>query len=398
MSAATALETAQPGYAARRVDRLLALSLAIADIALLLANAPAAVTQAQVVSGGLTASVLLLVLACAAAALAVFASGTQRSSRWIWRVQATGMLLALLALPIVLGHRVLPTSVGLTWISELEILAGCAAVLAWSPRVAVGYAIALNTLAVTIALLWGSHGALGRAFGDATRQLFFVSLFMALAVALVRAGRLLDATVESAILEASAAATATARRAARRRVELLVHDSVIVAMLAYTSGASRRRAAIEAKAALEAIRSSSHDAVNDRALTPRDLAWELQGVTTELDPDAVFDYEATGTQPLPADVCEALIEATSEALRNSVRHASPDSTVARQLDVRITSDSATIVVLDSGSGFDVTTIDATRIGVREGIIGRLRGIDGGRAEVISRPGVGTTVALQWKRR
>ncbi|GMA96793.1 hypothetical protein GCM10025881_36170 [Pseudolysinimonas kribbensis] len=87
------------------------------------------------------------------------------------------------------------------------------------------------------------------------QSLFYAALVMAIAIATRRAGRLLDLASLSAISDASAAAAADARRAQRRRVEGLIHDTVIVALLAFGRGTKDddARAAREAAKALVAI-------------------------------------------------------------------------------------------------------------------------------------------------
>ncbi len=51
-------------------------------------------------------------------------------------------------------------------------------------------------------------------------------------------------------------------------------------------------------------------------------------------------------------------------------------------------------VLDGGAGFDTATVPDHRYGVRESIGGRMAAA-GGRAEVLSAPGAGTRVRLEW---
>jgi two-component system NarL family sensor kinase len=96
---------------------------------------------------------------------------------------------------------------------------------------------------------------------------------------------------------------------------------------------------------------------------------------------------------LPSAVSALLYRATREALRNVRRHA--EATTAA---VRAGSDARTawVEIVDDGIGFDTSSIDAR---AAEGHIG-LRGLDGllgdagGRLDISSRPGLGTSVRVE----
>jgi signal transduction histidine kinase len=85
--------------------------------------------------------------------------------------------------------------------------------------------------------------------------------------------------------------------------------------------------------------------------------------------------------------------ATSEAIRNSRRHAGADATVTADIDI----DSAghvTVVVEDDGVGFDPTLLQPGRLGLSMSIRRRLLDV-GGRAVVESTVGEGTRVTIEW---
>lgn len=85
----------------------------------------------------------------------------------------------------------------------------------------------------------------------------------------------------------------------------------------------------------------------------------------------------------------ALVAATREALVNAARHAKV-STVSLYAEVE--GDLLTVFVRDRGTGFDLSTVDDDRHGVRGSIIGRMQR-HGGTARVRSTPGEGTEVEL-----
>jgi signal transduction histidine kinase len=85
----------------------------------------------------------------------------------------------------------------------------------------------------------------------------------------------------------------------------------------------------------------------------------------------------------------ALVAATREALVNAARHAKVPTV---SLYAEVERDSLTVFVRDRGVGFDLSTVDDDRHGVRGSIMGRMAR-HGGTAEVRSAPGEGTEVQL-----
>jgi signal transduction histidine kinase len=85
----------------------------------------------------------------------------------------------------------------------------------------------------------------------------------------------------------------------------------------------------------------------------------------------------------------ALVAAAREAMVNAARHAKV-ATVSLYAEVE--TESISVFVRDRGVGFDPTTVEPDRHGVRGSIIGRMER-HGGKAEIRSEPGDGTEVRL-----
>ncbi len=98
---------------------------------------------------------------------------------------------------------------------------------------------------------------------------------------------------------------------------------------------------------------------------------------------------------LPPDVAEALLMAVTEALRNAAAHAF-DGRHAGAVSVRLNHgpQRVAVEVSDQGRGFDRAEVGPTSFGLALSIEGRV-GAVGGLATVMSRPGHGTTVRMQW---
>jgi signal transduction histidine kinase len=386
------------GFATRRLYRVMTMGLASAAILEFASVLPTVLADRAGFASAYTIFAIAVIVAPACVALCLFSWAPLPALRWIWRGAAIGMLVAYAAIPFGLDGPAALSS-GPTWMGELEVIAGCAGALGWRVRGAIAYAIVLQSVVFTNALIVDRGYASRLATGDAIRQLFYLAMFMCLVAAMMRAGRILDATVDDAVAEARAAADAERRRADRSRVGMLIHDSVIVALLAYASGAQPHRAATEAERALEAIRTASRPGAerDTDGPTPSDLAWELQALTTRLDPGIRFDYDAAGTELLPIEVSMATAEALGEALRNSLRHASDGRPVTRQVRAMVAPDAVDVLILDDGAGFEPTTVGAARLGIRDGIVGRMHAVRGGSARVHSAVGYGTTIQLHWRK-
>jgi signal transduction histidine kinase len=87
---------------------------------------------------------------------------------------------------------------------------------------------------------------------------------------------------------------------------------------------------------------------------------------------------------------EAIIKAASEAIRNAQTHSGAEFV---SVYGEAANDEVLVFVKDRGIGFDPATVDASRHGVSESIVGRMDR-SGGSAEIISSPGIGTEVRLR----
>ncbi|MBS1907257.1 MAG: hypothetical protein JST33_11975 [Actinobacteria bacterium] len=395
--AASSVEAPGQQFASRRLYCLVSLSLSVTTLLMLIALLPVVPEQAHIVGSLYSIVAIALVSLPAIVTMFLFRTTGIRTLRAVWRMQASAMLLLYAVMPFTLVTGQIPRGPNSLWMFEMETVAGCAAVLSWRVRPLILYIGALQVILFTVAIFFGEGSVSGPVVGDAVRSLITTALFSALAVALMRAGHLLDATVDAAIAESTGTARVEVARAGQRTVQMLVHDRIIVALLAYATGADADRAAAEARSALMSIRATPGRVADREGLTPRRLAWDMQALTTALDPRIRFEYSVEGEDPIPATASAAVIEALSEAIRNSIRHTREGHAVSREVRATITSDHLDVVILDDGVGFDTASIGPARLGIRHGIIRRLTSVAGGGAEVRSRIGYGTVVSLHWRR-
>ncbi len=83
--------------------------------------------------------------------------------------------------------------------------------------------------------------------------------------------------------------------------------------------------------------------------------------------------------------------ASAEAARNALMHGRGAEVV-----IKASSGALEVKVTDHGEGFDASSIQAGRMGVRQSIMGRMEQLDGGRWEIDS-DAFGTIVMLTWNR-
>ena len=102
---------------------------------------------------------------------------------------------------------------------------------------------------------------------------------------------------------------------------------------------------------------------------------------------------------IPAQVGTALVSATHEALNNVRLHAGSDTSDPTQparchVVVSAEVDSIRVTITDTGQGFDLEHPTEGRHGVRRSIVNRMESVRG-HATLVSQPGGGTCVTLEW---
>lgn len=379
------------GAAVDRVTRTMSLALGVgaAIFALLALQGFLAQyqTSAAVWSWGVAASVFLVPIV--AAAISGFAP--VRLLRVLAGVCATGHLIGLLTMvPALIGGK-LPDELGASWLFGVSVIATASAAVAWRPAITWPY-VALCIIALGADRFFASNLWIpDLAVQDALHTLLFDAIFTALALATYRAGRVLDAAADTAIVETRSAATTEAQGRERTRVEALLHDSVLVALLASARGSPRAGAeALDALAGLDAVERADDDAPQPSST----LIWRLQALTTDISPDARFSHDDSNHDAsIRSDAAQAMLEATAEALRNSVQHA---GSASRAVHARVADDGIEVTVLDDGRGFDPAEVRPGRLGVAVSILDRMHSLPGGWAAIVSKRGVGTRVSIGWR--
>ncbi|WP_216215685.1 sensor histidine kinase [Amycolatopsis aidingensis] len=180
---------------------------------------------------------------------------------------------------------------------------------------------------------------------------------------------------------------ATAVRADERDLANALHDAAATTLLMVGTGTIPRNAGWlvpQARRDLDMLNTYGEQAPDQWDLVQR-LKTDLAAVPLPV------EIDAPARLVLPSPVGRCMAGAAREAVNNVVRHA--DATKA---EVRIHGDSQQLrlEVIDDGTGFAVADVPATKRGLRECVVGRINRI-GGTAQIMSSPGVGTVVRLEW---
>lgn len=259
----------------------------------------------------------------------------------------------------------------------------------WHTSVPVGAAAALlasGGLVAAVALAGGAEDA------GLIRGLLWAPPAAALSragwVVVRRAARRADAAVAEAAQARGASLVAAAVRAEEREFATSLHDTAATTLLMVGIGQVRSDAAwlpAQARRDLDRLRTfTSHGAGS------ADLVGLLRAELDAVPLDVEFD--GPGELPLPYQVARALAGAAGEALRNVHRHAG-----VTEAAVRLSGGphGLRLEISDLGAGFDPDKVPATRYGLRESVHGRMARV-GGTAAVVSAPGEGTLVRLEWR--
>jgi signal transduction histidine kinase len=178
------------------------------------------------------------------------------------------------------------------------------------------------------------------------------------------------------------------REQERAELAAMVHDQVLhtLALIQRNAGDS---------ATITRLARGQERSLRNWLYRPMGSAEEFFAAAVEEAAAEVEDTFAVAVETVVVGDCKvderirALVAATREALVNAARHAKVGTV---SLYAEVEPDEMSVFVRDRGVGFDMSTIDDNRHGVRGSIVGRMQR-HGGRAEIRSEPGEGTEVRL-----
>ncbi|GAA1634627.1 hypothetical protein GCM10009733_034560 [Nonomuraea maheshkhaliensis] len=205
-----------------------------------------------------------------------------------------------------------------------------------------------------------------------------------------RAAARADRMADEAARARARSLVAAAVRAEERELANSLHDTAATTLLMVGIGQVRSDAgwlAPQARRDLDSLRTGSAPAPGLTDLVGM-LRADLEVARLSV------EFEAPARLPLPPGVAAAVAGAAREALTNVRRHSG-----TTRATVRLSGDGGRLRldIADEGKGFRVQDVPLTRHGVRESVRGRMTRV-GGSADIVSAPGEGTLVRLEWRAR
>jgi signal transduction histidine kinase len=237
----------------------------------------------------------------------------------------------------------------------------------------------------------GGHLTVFRVTLDSLYGFILGGAILIIVVVLRAAAGAVDAAQATALEGYSRAVRAHAMEAERVRVDAIVHDSVLTTLL-YAARAdtpeAQRLAATMASNAIGHLRDAALVSPDDGSTVRVSALAHSTREAIEL-LEGGFDVTSSrlGTRSIPAAAAEA-----AQAAVNSVNHAGGG--VKRSVKMTAWQGGIQIIVSDDGQGFDLQQVPRERLGVRGSIIERMSNV-GGKADIRSAPGQGTTVTIRW---
>ncbi|TSE00068.1 hypothetical protein FOS14_09635 [Skermania sp. ID1734] len=204
----------------------------------------------------------------------------------------------------------------------------------------------------------------------------------------------LDADTETLRSAAAHRAEVSARSVERARLDGLVHDTVLAALLTGGRGGDAVVACNAARVAIETLDGLTADNAADAVLPLAEFVARLKQSCTTICPAVRFSMSGGDSDcALSVSVAQLLRDVSGEALRNSMRHADlPGRTVIRRVDAHIAEGNIVVRVADDGAGFDPQRVSRARLGLQIAH-SRVQRCEGARLRISAAPGKGTVVEV-----
>ncbi len=256
-----------------------------------------------------------------------------------------------------------------------------------------GRFVYVGLLAPFVLLLNTTPGTLPSALTVAITVYFLAHAFLQLAAWtwLLAQARALDHSERAEARVREVLMHQRAQALARRRTNNIVHDHVLSVLGQVGSGlGDMERIHRAARSALATLDSATKevDATSASSVFNTIRAF-AHSTKVPIEVSCTLEEDVA----LPAPVASTLIEASTEAISNSILHAGDP--VPRSITLEATPGRILIRIVDAGNGLAVISPTRGRQGLRHSIFHAMEEIGGGAA-VLSAPGLGTVVRLRWE--
>lgn len=352
---------------------------------------------------------------------------TKPDLTWCWSVIAFGLIGA--ALPVLVGGKGIPGRalfqlwLGISSLCFLNAFSQFSSYLYSSPAVEATYSAVFQVVGSCLLLIpivhlrkWaavlpGTLVSLAAMtflclwWQSATRDftvfaaLCIVTVALILILVLARVGRWLQMVNEQekrARHRDVQPSRADLTQKQQRELSALVHDEVLSTLVAamQVRGKPSQEVCHSARMSLSVLEDSVGQVQVSRSLSVREAIEAFDYAVLQfrmLRPS--YCIEVDDTLRVSGKVVSAMILATREAVRNSLKHA-PEGGV--QVSVFLSTLGGKVTITDQGPGFEVDQLPNDRMGVRKSLVERMESVHGS-ATICSQVGNGTAVELLWPR-
>jgi len=182
-----------------------------------------------------------------------------------------------------------------------------------------------------------------------------------------------------------------------QRLDALIHDQVLHTLLLAARAETESEVLSAQRSALRAIESLEEGLSEQNKsgpVTSSGLLAAIANAAKNLDPRIEVNVNIEKSFEIPSDAALAITEATVQALDNAVQHSSAKLI---ELTMNAESDSKLFFSIeDDGVGFRINRVPQNRIGINTSIKFRMESVNG-TGEIVSSPGNGTRVRLEWRK-
>lgn len=202
-----------------------------------------------------------------------------------------------------------------------------------------------------------------------------------------------DEANSKAIASALEQARVDAVERERQRLDALLHDQVLHSLLLAARAQTPQERSAASSSAATALTSLKRAGETDLAgeVTSLGLLTALERASRKLDPRISVRVAGADSIQIPAEVAQAITEATLQAIDNAIQHSR-----ATKIEVKLSAKKGKLEfeIADDGTGFRLDRVSRDRIGIRTSIIARMNAV-AGEAVIDSSSQAGTSVLLRW---
>ncbi|MFC6354770.1 sensor histidine kinase [Luethyella okanaganae] len=287
------------------------------------------------------------------------------------------------------------------WLWYLCTVATACAAIAFRLLLASVYTIVVPLVyGILRTLPAGGNVDLALASLDAVYAIILGEVVLIIITMLRQAALAVDVAQSAALRRYAVAVRQHATEVERVQVDSIVHDSVLTTLLSAASARTPQEKELAASMAHDAIdRLDAAGAIapgDERIVTLGRLGRRIRAAAEAFSAPFAIVTRNVEEHSLPIQAAEAIYSATVQAMVNSMQHAGGEEMhVNRTLTLSGTDGGGcTVVIADTGAGFDEHRIPTGRLGLRVSIHERVANA-GGTVRVHSRVGEGTRIVIVW---